>query len=42
MQASTGLVETRRDGRYKFHHLKAAPLEQLVDRWLSPRRKEDP
>jgi DNA-binding transcriptional ArsR family regulator len=36
-----GLVETRREGRYKFHDLKAAPLEQLVDRWLSPRRRED-
>jgi DNA-binding transcriptional ArsR family regulator len=36
-----GLVETRREGRYKFHNLKTAPLEQLVDRWLAPRRTED-
>jgi DNA-binding transcriptional ArsR family regulator len=36
-----GLVETRREGRYKFHDLNAAPLEQLVDRWLNPRRRED-
>lgn len=35
-----GLVETRRDGRYKFHHLDPRPLEQIVDRWLQ-RRSED-
>jgi len=40
---AAGLVETRRDGRYKFHHLNTAPLEPIVDRWLRPRRepKED-
>jgi DNA-binding transcriptional ArsR family regulator len=36
-----GLVETRRDGRYKFHHFDPRPLEQIVDRWLQ-RRPEDP
>jgi DNA-binding transcriptional ArsR family regulator len=29
-----GLVRTRREGRYKFHHLDRRPLEQLADRWL--------
>jgi DNA-binding transcriptional ArsR family regulator len=31
-----GLVETRRDGRFKFHDLQPAPLETLTDRWLHP------
>jgi DNA-binding transcriptional ArsR family regulator len=31
---SAGLVTTRRDGRYKFHHLNTQPLHQIVDRWL--------
>ena len=30
------LVRTRRDGRYKFHHLDPAPLRHIVDRWSSP------
>jgi DNA-binding transcriptional ArsR family regulator len=29
-----GLVETRREGRYKFHHLDPRPLERIADRWL--------
>jgi DNA-binding transcriptional ArsR family regulator len=36
---SAGLVETRRQGRYKFHHLMTEPLEHIADRWL-PERKE--
>ena len=28
-----GLVRTRRDGRYKFHHLDTAPLDEIVRRW---------
>lgn len=35
---AAGLVETRRDGRYKFHHLNTGPLEHLTDRWLAPAR----
>src|SRR5918997_5896927 len=31
---SAGLLETRRDGRYKFHYLNTEPLEQITDRWL--------
>jgi DNA-binding transcriptional ArsR family regulator len=30
---AAGLVSTRREGRYKFHHLDTAPLRQIVDRW---------
>ena len=33
---AAGLVITRREGRYKFHHLNKQPLEHLADRWLSP------
>jgi DNA-binding transcriptional ArsR family regulator len=29
-----GLVEIRREGRYKFHHINTAPLEPIVERWL--------
>ena len=37
---AAGLVEIRREGRYKFHHLNTAPLEPIVRRWLTrPRRK---
>jgi DNA-binding transcriptional ArsR family regulator len=28
-----GLVETRREGRYKFHHIDPRPLERIADRW---------
>ena len=30
---SAGLVSTRREGRYKFHHLDTAPLRSIVERW---------
>src|SRR5688500_12494857 len=30
---SAGLVRTRREGRYKFHHIDAGPLEAILDRW---------
>jgi DNA-binding transcriptional ArsR family regulator len=33
--AAAGLVETRREGRYKFHHINTAPLEPIVQRWLT-------
>ena len=29
-----GLVETRREGRYKFHHLNTDPIRDIVNRWL--------
>ena len=31
-----GLVSTRREGRYKFHHLDTAPLDEIVRRWKGP------
>jgi DNA-binding transcriptional ArsR family regulator len=34
---SAGLVRTRRQGRYKFHHLDTGPLDTIVERWR-PRR----
>lgn len=37
-----GLVETRREGRYKFHYLQTRPLEHLADRWLGVSPREDP
>ena len=29
---AAGLVITRRDGRYKFHHLDTAPLDEIAER----------
>lgn len=37
---SAGLLATRRDGRYKFHHLDTTPLRTLTTRWL--RRPPEP
>jgi len=34
---SAGLVNTRRQGRYKFHHLDTGPLETIVERWRPDR-----
>jgi DNA-binding transcriptional ArsR family regulator len=31
---AAGLIETRRDGRYKFHSINKKPLERIADRWL--------
>ncbi len=28
-----GLVSTRREGRYKFHHLDTGPLGEITRRW---------
>ena len=30
---AAGLVSTRREGRYKFHHLDTEPLREIADRW---------
>ena len=32
---AVGLITTRREGRYKFHHLDTAPLKTIVERWLT-------
>jgi DNA-binding transcriptional ArsR family regulator len=37
---SAGLVKTRKEGRYKFHHLDTTPLETIIERWRPTRRKE--
>ena len=29
-----GLIDVRREGRFKLHSLNRAPLEHLADRWL--------
>jgi DNA-binding transcriptional ArsR family regulator len=31
--AAAGLVDTRRDGRYKFHYINTEPLAHIADRW---------
>jgi uncharacterized protein YndB with AHSA1/START domain/DNA-binding transcriptional ArsR family regulator len=31
-----GLVLTHKSGRFKYHYLNAAPLQQVVDRWIEP------
>ena len=31
--ADAGLVRTRREGRYKFHHLDTGPLREIAERW---------
>ncbi|WP_432247418.1 ArsR/SmtB family transcription factor [Streptomyces sanyensis] len=33
---AAGLVETRREGRCKFHVLNTAPLRRITERWLGP------
>ena len=30
---AAGLVSSRREGRYKFHHLDTAPLKAIAQRW---------
>jgi DNA-binding transcriptional ArsR family regulator len=37
---AAGLVETRREGRYKFHYLNTKPLEPIVQRWLNKAGKD--
>ncbi|MEV2277158.1 metalloregulator ArsR/SmtB family transcription factor [Nocardiopsis sp. NPDC049922] len=38
---AAGLVETRREGRYKFHDLNPAPLTHIAERWIRPDAPED-
>ena len=37
---AAGLVETRREGRYKFHYINTTPLEPIVERWLKKTGKD--
>jgi DNA-binding transcriptional ArsR family regulator len=36
-----GLIESRREGRYKFHDIDMRPLERIADRWLARGRSEE-
>jgi len=38
---AAGLVETRRQGRYKFHYINTTPLEPIIERWLNRPGKEE-
>ena len=40
MLEAAGLIEIRRDGRYKFHYLNTTPLEHIAQRWLAPGQQE--
>lgn len=35
-----GLIQTRREGRYKFHDLNAAPLRRIAKRWTKSNRRK--
>ncbi len=37
-----GLVHTRRQGRYKFHHIDTSPLRTIVERWLIDGEERNP
>ena len=37
---AAGLIQTRREGRFKFHYLNTQPLEHIADRWLKPGSQE--
>jgi DNA-binding transcriptional ArsR family regulator len=37
-----GLVHTRRQGRYKFHHIDTGPLRSIAERWPIDRKEPDP
>ena len=38
---AAGLVEVRREGRYKFHYIDTGPLQRLTDRWRKRETKEN-
>jgi DNA-binding transcriptional ArsR family regulator len=37
---AAGLIEVRREGRFKLHTINPAPLETMLDRWRRPVRPE--
>lgn len=37
-----GLVRTRREGRYKLHHLDTTPLRAIAERWPTDHPGVDP
>lgn len=36
---SAGLLATRREGRYKFHFIQTAPLDEIAARWHLPKQE---
>ena len=38
---AAGLITTKKVGRYKYHHLDTTPLQNIVKRWLTPKRKKE-
>jgi DNA-binding transcriptional ArsR family regulator len=38
--AAAGLIQAKREGRFKFHYLNTQPLEHIADRWLEPGSQE--
>jgi DNA-binding transcriptional ArsR family regulator len=38
---AAGLVTTRREGRFKFHHIDTAPLSAVLERWSIADREGD-
>jgi DNA-binding transcriptional ArsR family regulator len=38
---AAGLVETSREGRYKYHDLNTAPLRHIAERWPPPDGPEE-
>ena len=32
----SGLIVTRKQGRFKYHYLNAVPLQEVIDRWIEP------
>jgi DNA-binding transcriptional ArsR family regulator len=38
---AAGLVHSRREGRYKFHDLDTAPLQEINTRWRVPQTQPD-
>jgi DNA-binding transcriptional ArsR family regulator len=37
---AAGLIQTTREGRFKFHYLNTQPLEHIADRWLKQGSQE--
>ncbi|MGH2500333.1 MAG: ArsR/SmtB family transcription factor [Candidatus Limnocylindria bacterium] len=37
---AAGLIATRKEGRYKFHHIDARPLEGIYERWTTKGRRK--
>jgi DNA-binding transcriptional ArsR family regulator len=37
-----GLLTTRREGRYKFHHINATPLQTIAKRWPTGEQRRVP